>query len=190
MLSDGAPIDIQSMTRLKLRVVQLLGASGVLMRTSASRSLYYIQLGQFDEIPDLATPCIESLQLLLDATSRTDISVASMTGSGDENFSPVLIGSPFIDVVLHIVNSVPNLLDIPFLTLKFMVHMLTIIIYKHDLEVNPLRHLRELLRKAVRKVTDIIHSDGSLELRQLSLSVCQAYIKHCGQYVVANNFLV
>lgn len=190
MLSDGSSIDVHSLLKLKLRLAQLLGISGALWKPSANRSSSYIQLSQFNGIPDHASPCIEGLGFLLDATFRIGLSASSMMGNGDDNTTSVLIGSSFVDIILYLFDATTHILDLPFVTLKSLIHILTTVIYKHDLDVAPLRHLREPLRKAVRRVTSIVNSDTSLELRQLSLSVCHAYIRHCGHYAVAHNFLV
>lgn len=53
-----------------------------------------------------------------------------------------------------------------------------ILIYKHDFEAQALRYLQTGLRKAVSRAIEILlWDDTSYELRQLAMSVIQAFLK-------------
>ncbi|KAI9446343.1 hypothetical protein H4582DRAFT_1905062 [Lactarius indigo] len=62
-----------------------------------------------------------------------------------------------------------DLLDLPILTTKRLIECLLLVMYKHDMESLPLRHLQGNLRRAVRRL--------GYELRQLALTVAQTYVK-------------
>jgi hypothetical protein len=58
-----------------------------------------------------------------------------------------------------------------------MLESLMIVIYKHDLDAKPLKHLHGAMIRAVRRAMDLVSQDISYEVRQLALSVVQAYVK-------------
>jgi hypothetical protein len=73
--------------------------------------------------------------------------------------------------------TVEDICALPVLTMKNMLESLTIIIHKHDLDSRPLKHLPSHLRKALRRVLDLLLRDIGYEIKQLALSVIQACTK-------------
>jgi hypothetical protein len=84
-----------------------------------------------------------------------------------------------VDVLLALITGSEDLdfLNLPFLTIKRLIECLLVVMYKHDMGSRPLRHLQGNLRKAVRRVLNLVLSGISYELRQLCLTVAQTYIK-------------
>jgi hypothetical protein len=130
------------------------------------------------EIPQLAFPCINELLPVLDAHHPVNL---TLSGVGlhleNGNSSPLLVGSIFVDVSLGIFCTVKDLSQLPVLTVKSMLEALCVIIYKHDFESKILQHLQQNLRRAVMRALELMLQDISYELRQLALSVTQAFIK-------------
>lgn len=188
MIAEGIPIDVFSLLKIKLHLANLLGYPDAQLVPAPSGHSFHIECGQLGEIAELTLPCIDGLMALLDAFHHLDIPPSAMTGSEDDEPSKLLVGSIFVDVILSLFNQIDDFATLPFLTAKALLQSLTIIVYKHDLESRPLHHLRDNLRKAIRKATDLLLLDISYELRQLALSVCQAYLKRWPFY--ASNILM
>ncbi|KAF9464728.1 hypothetical protein BDZ94DRAFT_1255766 [Collybia nuda] len=179
MIADGIAVDSFTLLKLKIHLVQVAGFGGVSAIPSQGGHSFYIQFGEAKEIPDLALPCISSLLPVLDAYHYINLSPSNMAGANehDDRPSPVLVGSIFVDVLLTLFCTVRDLPSLPPLTLKIMLETLCVIIYKHDFESRPLRHLQQLLRRAVLRAQDVLAQDASFEIRQLALSATQAFIK-------------
>ncbi|KAG5220464.1 Protein kinase delta type [Salix suchowensis] len=64
-----------------------------------------------------------------------------------------------------------------------LVEGLGIMIHKQDFEERPMRHLQQPLRKAVHRLHEVLLGEGSYEVRQLALSVTQAFIKKCPTFM-------
>ena len=107
-----------------------------------------------------------------------------MTGrAGDDVNCNVLVGSAFVDLALAAFDSAADMGKAPVLALKALLENVVIVFYKHDLESRALRHLQHAARRAVLRVLELLVEDISYELRQLCLSVVQAFISRCYEFM-------
>ena len=183
MISSGINVDLLTLLKLKSRLVHTLGFSGVAaVPSSAGQTAGQIFYVAFEHKRTTAwdvSPCIDELFSVLDASHPFSIVASAMTESLAPNDAPVplLVGSIFVDVLLALITGSEDLLDMPFLTAKRLVESLLVVMYKHDMESQPLRHLQGSLRRAVVRVLSLVPTGLSYELRQLSLTAAQTYIK-------------
>lgn len=177
MIADGIAIDLFSFLKIKYHMVALLGFEGAGLVPAPSGHTFHVQFGEISGVNEYSLPCIQGLMVLMDAYRPFEISPSAITGAEDDTPSKLLVGSLVVDVVISLFNKVQDLTTLPALHLKTLFRTIIIIIYKHDFESAPLRHLREPLRRAVRRTSDLLISDLSYELRQLVLSVVQSYMK-------------
>jgi hypothetical protein len=179
MIADRILIDSSVLLKLKAHLVQIVGFGDISVTSSPSGHSFHIRFGEVSEIPELSLPCVHGLLPVLDAYHTVDLPHFSMVGANEQDERPLslLVGSVFVDVALAIFCTVRQLLTLPVLTSKAILETLCVIIYKHDFESQALRHLQQTLRRAVLRALDIMSQDINYELRQLALSVVQAFIK-------------
>jgi hypothetical protein len=179
MITDGIVIDGSSLLQLKVHLVRIIGFGDISVTSSPSGHSFHIQFGEVSDIPELSLPCMHYLLAVLDAYHTVDLPYFAIIGANeqDERLLSLLVGSVFVDVALAIFCTVRDLSGLPVLALKALLEALRVIIYKHDFESRALRHLQQSLRRAVLRALDILSQDVSYELRQLALSVVQAFIK-------------
>jgi hypothetical protein len=179
MISDGIAPDSFTLLKLKIHLVQVLGFSDISAVPSQSGHSFHVQFGEVKEIPELALPCISALLPVLDAYHPTDLAPSAMAGTNEHDDKPssLLVGSIFVDVSLAMFCTVRDFSSLPLLTFKCILETLCVVMYKHDFESRALRHLQQSLRRAVLRALDILSQDTSYEIRQLALSVTQAFIK-------------
>ncbi|KIY43409.1 hypothetical protein FISHEDRAFT_10379, partial [Fistulina hepatica ATCC 64428] len=179
MLSDSILIDLASLVRVKYHLAELLGFSNVAVVQSGQTSI--IQYGDFVELPEVAYTCISELMPVIDAYTMVELpsSLIASTPFDDEQVAKVLIGAAFVDLLLNLVSSmeVDDLSKLPVLTLKSLLEMIGIIVYKYDFDSKGLKYLQSALRKSVARVAELLLQELSYELRQIALSVTQAFIK-------------
>ncbi len=189
MIADGLDVYIFALLKLKFLLVRLLGFKDAsLVPTSSGRS-FYVRFSQLTKLNTFAYPCLDNLMPVLDASFPFELAPAAMGGPYAEDEMPVtlLIGSAFVDVVLDVFVQLQDLAFLHALTLKNLLKTLLIVIYKHDFDSKSLRHLHSNLRTADRKTLDLLLAERylSYELRQLALSICQAFIKRW-PYIIGN----
>lgn len=179
MISNGINIDIIAILRIKDHVVRVLGFRDVFVVPTTSGRSFHVRFSGLDDIPEPADACVNDLLLLFDSSKAYDVPPSAIGGpyAEDETPHPLLVGSVFVDVLLDLIIHVKAITRLPFITLKNMLRSLIIVIHKHDFDSKPLRHLQGNLRKATRRTLDILLADTSYELRQLVLSMSQAFIK-------------
>lgn len=181
MAADGIPIDIFSLLKLKDQVVRAFGFQDIVVVPSPNGHTFHIRFGIVPRIPPAVCSCVPDLMLILDSPRAFDLSCSAMGGPNveDATLFPSLVGSAFVDVLLRLVIELDNLTSLPPLALKGLLKSLIIVIHKHDFDSKPLRHLQQELRNAVRRCLTLLQNETqvSLELRQMCLSVCQAFIK-------------
>lgn len=179
MIADGIPIDSFALLKIKGHLANVIGFRDVSSVPSQVGRLFQIQFGEIKEINDIAFPCVNQLLAVMDAPHRVEIppSVMANTNDLDERPVPVLAGSALVDVFLSMFYSVNDPSSIPILTCKNMLETLCIIIYKHDFESRVLKHLQQALRRAVIRALDYLELDISYDLRQLALSIVNAFVK-------------
>lgn len=175
LIADGIAIDTFTLLKLKLHLVEIMDFSDIAAIPSHHGQPFYVQFGEVEEIPEIALPCVGELLQVLDSSHTVESTPSG--GSHDGKGNPTLVGSAFVDVSLAIFSSVKETMALPTLTVKSMLEALCIIIYKHDFENIALRHLQPNLRKAVVGSLHLMLQDVSYELRQLALSVAQAFVK-------------
>ncbi|EAU88627.2 hypothetical protein CC1G_12019 [Coprinopsis cinerea okayama7 len=185
MLSDGMEIDAFSLLKIKVQLVRILGFREVSVVPIHDTAYFEIQHGDALGIPDIAYPCLDYLVPLVDAPHKVELP-AAITGSsyeqthGSTNF---LVGYMFIDVVFNLVGTLERLESLPVLSLKALLESVYIIVNKHDFEVFPARSFQPLLRKAVVRIVDLISKNVNYEVRQLALTVTQAFLKRCFSFL-------
>ncbi|TFK29961.1 hypothetical protein FA15DRAFT_684259 [Coprinopsis marcescibilis] len=181
LLSDGMEIDFFSLLKIKVQLVKILGFSQVQVIPMQNSSAFHIHFEEAMNIPAIASPCLEYLVPLIDAahTIKMSFSIAPQE-TGTTN---VLVGYVFIDVILKLVNTVDKLESLPVLNLKCMLEALYIILHKHDFEVYPAKPLQPLLLRTVGRVIELVSSNINYEVRQLALTVIQAFLKRCFAFI-------
>ncbi|KAF7976726.1 hypothetical protein HWV62_5909 [Athelia sp. TMB] len=179
MIASGGNIDIFSILKIKFHLAQVLGFSDVTIVPASNGHAFHVRLGQFGDLPESGLPCITYLPAVFDAAHPFELAPTAMGGnySDDETTFSMLVGSIFVDVLLHTFVEMPELATLPVLAVKSMLESLMIILYKHDLDVKPLKHLYVVLVKAVRRALELVQDELCYEIRQLALSVVQAFIK-------------
>jgi hypothetical protein len=177
MIADGVPIDIFSLLRVKFHLAVALGFTGASLVPAQSGHSFHVQLGEMQKYNDYALACIDGLLLLLDANRVFALPISAMTGTEDDSTVDLLIGSAMIDLFLGVFNDEGSMLKLPVLTQKVLLQSMAVVVLKHEMDRPPLIHLQNQLRRAIRKITDLLPMDISYELRHLCLSVLQATLK-------------
>ncbi|KAH7871820.1 uncharacterized protein C8R40DRAFT_1256268 [Lentinula edodes] len=175
MIAEGIRIDYNDLLRIKQHVAQILGFADVHAIPAANGHSFFVEFGDCKSIPSVAYPCISHLFVLLDAHHPLLITDAELQGFVNDRAWPLLVGSPYVDILLHLFDS--EIHELPGLTLKSLLESLGVIIYKHNIENVYLRHLQPQLKRAVSRVQEIMLKDIDYECRQVALSVLQSYIK-------------
>ncbi|KAI0306458.1 hypothetical protein B0F90DRAFT_1808156 [Multifurca ochricompacta] len=165
MIGSGIGIDLLNLLKLKKHLVLILGFVGVSTVPAPASQVFYVT---FEHTRVTA----HDLLSVLDASQPFSLFASAMTESSPPNDAPtsLLVGSIFVDVLLALITGSDDLLDLPYLTTKRLIECLLVVI-------RPLRHLQGHLRKAVRRVLNLVPTGLSYELRQLALTVVQTYIK-------------
>jgi hypothetical protein len=180
MISSGIDINILTLLRLKKHLVHILGFSNISTLSTPTSQVFCVVFEHTRHTDRDVSACMDELLSVLDAPHPFSVVASAMTESLPPNDAPasLLVGSIFVDVLLAlIIGSEEDLLNLPFLTIKRLIECLLVVMYKHDMGSRPLRHLQGNLRKAVRRVLNLVLTGISYELRQLCLTVAQTYIK-------------
>ncbi|KAI0093920.1 hypothetical protein BDY19DRAFT_989447 [Irpex rosettiformis] len=179
MIADGIVIDVFSLLRLKEQILEVIGYQNVTLVPSATGHTFHVQFGGIKMISRWADPCIVDLMGILDSSQTYTISCAEMGGPfiGDDAPWSLLIGSPFIDVILGIFINATGLTSLAPLTLKGLLQCHMIIVQKHDFESKPLKHLQADLRESARRLLALVTDQQylSLEQRQLALAAIRLF---------------
>lgn len=184
MVADGIPIDAFTLMKIKVQVIQMVGFKQVTFLSSPNSRLFRVQFGELPEIEEVAIPCIEALTSVLDSHHILDLPGSVLGPAYDEDrTSRFLVGAVFIDVSLAILSTTRELISLPVLTLKSILEGLYIIIHKYDLEHKAFIHLQPSVRRAVLRSLEFINQDISFEIRQLALSVTQAFLRSCHTFM-------
>lgn len=182
MIADGLSIDVSSALKLKNHTLSLLGFKDVsLISSGVSGHSFYVRSSGIETITSWSYPCLSDLVLVFDSPHPLSVAPSAMGSPYAEDETPtrLLVGSVFIDLILDIFIHAQGLETLPPLTLKNLLKAMVIVVYKHDFDSKPLRHLQGNLRKAVRRILDLLVDPAILnyELRHLCLTICQAFIK-------------
>ena len=122
---------------------------------------------------------------MFDAHYHVELLPSSMMGhiAQDDRPASILVGSVFVDLFLAMFSAIRDFTSLPLLTLKGLLETLCVIVYKHDFENKVQRHLQQPLRRAVSRVLDLLSEAISYDIRQLALSLVQAFIKRCHTFM-------
>ncbi|KAJ6630829.1 hypothetical protein B0H10DRAFT_1938967 [Mycena sp. CBHHK59/15] len=172
MIADGISINAFALHKIKVYLSKALGFNDITVTPSANGQTYDVRFGDASHIPDASLPCVNELLAVLDAPHSINADLPGL----DAPSSSLLVGSTLVDVSLNLFCT-GDLLSLPILTLKSMVESLGVIIYKHNFEHRQMKHLQPTLRRAVLRALELMLDDISYEIRQLALSVTQAFIK-------------
>jgi hypothetical protein len=176
MISSGINIDLSTLLKLKKHLVHDLGFVNV---SNVPGQGFHVAFEHIRITTRDVSPCMDELLSVLDAPHPFHLVASAMTESLSPSDTPaaLLVGSIFVDVIFALITGSEDLVDLPFLTTKRLLECLLVVMYKHDLESQPLRHLQGNLRRAVLRVLNLVPTGLSYELRQLALTVAQTYIK-------------
>ena len=179
MIGSGISIDLPTLLQLKKHLVHTLGFSNISTVRTPGSQLLCVTFDYTRTTVHDASPCMDELLTVLDASHPFSLVASAMTDSLPLNDAPasLLIGSIFVDIPLALITGAEVLVDLPILTTKRLIECLLIVMYKHDMESLPLRHLQGNLRRAVRRALNLVPTKLGYELRQLSLTVAQTYVK-------------
>ena len=180
-MADGVAIDSPTLLRIKFHLAQTIGFTTVSAVSPLNGHSFNVEFKDFDEIPSIALPCIGQFFRVFDAHYVVELLPSSMIGhtAQDERSAPILVGSVFVDLFLAMFSAIRDFTSLPLLTFKGLLETLCVIIYKHDFENKVQRHLQQPLRRAVSRVLDVLSEAISYDIRQLALSLVQAFIKRC-----------
>ncbi|KAF4603665.1 hypothetical protein EYR38_004080 [Pleurotus pulmonarius] len=182
MISDGILVDNQTLMKVKLHLLHALGFDGVSTVTTADGHNFDVRFNEVRVIDPHMYPLVTELVAVLDSHHKLwQVSTVSAPQNGSSSYG--LVGAVFSDVFIRIFSTLDDLAEIPVMVLKGLVEGLGIIIHKQDFEERAMRHLQQPLRKAVNRLHEVLLSDGSYEVRQLALSVTQAFIKKCSAFM-------
>ncbi|EJD06034.1 uncharacterized protein FOMMEDRAFT_119510 [Fomitiporia mediterranea MF3/22] len=193
MIADGVSIDIFSYLKIKMQLVALFGFSEASLVPAPSGHSFHVQFGELKALNSSALPCIQGLMTLLDAYRLYDVAPSAMIASGaeDDTTYPVLVGSIVVDVFLGVFQyMLESFSDFPYPQAKMMLQSFIIVIYKHDVEAIPLRHLRESVRRTVKRVSYLLSQEIGSDLKQLVLTALQAYRRRWLNYASSRDLLV
>ncbi|KAH9180668.1 hypothetical protein EDB89DRAFT_1920409 [Lactarius sanguifluus] len=179
MIGSGISIDLPNLLKLKKHLVRILGFSNISTVRAPGSHLFYVAFDHTKITAYDVSPCMDELLTVLDASHPFSLVASAMTESLPPNDAPasLLVGSIFVDIPVALITGSEDLLDLPTLTTKRLIECLLLVMYKHDMESLPLRHLQGNLRRAVRRVLNLVPTELSYELRQLALTVAQTYVK-------------
>lgn len=179
MISSGIDVDLLTMLRLKKHLVRILGFSNVSTVSAPASQVFYVTFEHRISTDRDVSSCMDELLSVLDASRPFSVVASAMAESPPSDDAPasLLVGSIFVDVFLALITGSEDLLDLPFLTTKRLIECLLVVMYKHDMGSRPLRHLQGSLRKAVRRILNLVPTRINYELRQLCLTVAHTYIK-------------
>ncbi|THH33844.1 hypothetical protein EUX98_g253 [Antrodiella citrinella] len=182
MIADGLEIDVSSALKLKGHAYSLIGFRDVSPASAGPNGhSFYVKAGKLAEITSWSHPCLSDLTLLFDSAHPLLIAPSAMGSPNSEDDTPtrLLVGSVFADLMFEIFIQARDLESLPPITLKNLLKAMVIAVYKQDFDSKPLRHLQASLRRAVRRILDLLVDPAGLnyESRQLCLTVCQAFIK-------------
>jgi hypothetical protein len=175
MIGSGISIDLPTLLKLKKHLVHVLGFSNISTVRSPGSQLLCVTFDHTRTTVHDASPCMDELLTVLDASHPFSLVASAMTQSLPPNDAPasLLIGSIFVDIPLALITGSEDLLNLPILTTKRLIECLLIVMYKHDMESLPLRHLQGNLRRAVRQALNLVPTKLGDELRQFALTVAQ-----------------
>lgn len=181
MISDGILVDNQTLMKVKLHLLQALGFDGVSTVTTADGHNFDVRFNEVRVMDAHMYPLVTELVAVLD--SHHKFWQTSTVNAPQNGSSYGLVGTVFSDILIRIFSTLDDLTSIPVMVLKGLVEGLGIIIHKQDFEERPMRHLQQPLRKAVHRLHEVLLGEGSYEVRQLALSVTQAFIKKCPTFM-------
>lgn len=177
MIADGIAINSFDLQKIKAALVKALGFADVVVTPSTTGQSINVQFGDAQHIPDVYLPCVTELLSVLDAPHTVCLEASGV----DAVSSTYLVGSTLVDVALNLLCT-GDLFSLPILTLKGLVESLGVCIYKHDFEHKRMKHLQPMLRRAVLRALELMLDDVSYEIRQVTLSTTQAFIKRWPAY--------
>ncbi|KAJ6596919.1 hypothetical protein DFH09DRAFT_972654 [Mycena vulgaris] len=177
MIADGIPINAFDLQKVKVALSKAFGFADITVTPSNNGQSFDVQFGDAQHIPEASLPCVNELLSVLDAPHVINLEPPGV----EPTLSTFLVGSTLVDVSLNLFCT-GDLLSLPILTLKSMVESLGVIIYKHDFEHRRMKRLQPTLRRAVLRALELMLDDISYEIRQLTLSVTQAFIKRWPAY--------
>lgn len=188
MIADGLSFEVSSALKLKGHALTLFGFRDVnLVSGGPLGNTFYVRHGGIINLASWSHPSLGDLALLFDASHHLLVTPSAMGSPFAEDDTPsrLLTGSIFVDIILDIFAQVQDIESLPPITLKNLLKAMVIVIYKHDFDSRPLRHLQASLRRAVRRIMDLFVDPVCLnyELRQLCLTVCQSFIKAWPSFV-------
>lgn len=179
MIAEGAPIDVFSLLKIKLQLAILLGFSSASLIPAANGQSFYVNHGDLVNINPASSSCFSIMMTLLDSRKLFELPASAMTVAvaiEDDTPSQVLVGSAFLDIFFNVlICAVESRADISNQGLKTLLQSASIAMYKHDIDSSPLRHLRDLMRRAVKALSDILVEDVGHELKQLAFTGILAF---------------
>ncbi|KAL0946866.1 hypothetical protein HGRIS_013032 [Hohenbuehelia grisea] len=180
LIASGLCTSHSTLLKVKFYLVRALGFLDVSVATAVDGSISRIDFIAVEEMKESVYPCIKELCSVLDASHSLPEPLPTQVFTVEQRNAPaLLVGSAFADVAIALIVSIKDFNVIPVLTLKSTIEALAIIIYKHDLLDKRLEHLQLPLRKAMQPILELLHADGSYEVRQMALSVVQMFVRNC-----------
>ncbi|KAF8522278.1 hypothetical protein BU17DRAFT_44873 [Hysterangium stoloniferum] len=177
LLADGAEVDLINILKIKHTLAKLLGFTSASLTPTANGQSFYIQLGETHGLVDLGFSSINPLMRVLDAPNQITLSASSMGATLNEVPAPGLIGDVFVDIIARLWENSPNMTSLPYAVLRGLLECMNLVIAKHDLNGPPLKHLDDVISKAIKNITDLLDATSSYDIRHLSLTVMFAYLQ-------------
>ena len=185
MVADGVKVDPFTLLKIKVQFIRLMGYADLVVRPTLDPNTLHIQYGEVTDVPEIAYPAIEGLRPLIDAAYTIDMPALTWGGyhEQEERTISVLVGFIFIDLVLTLISTYENLESLPVSPLKALLEAVYVVIHKVNLEMQPGRSLQNLLRQAIERIVQLAPKNVNYEIRQLALTVVQAFCKTCSTII-------
>lgn len=180
MIADGVHIEPIILLKIKVQLIRLFGFADLTVTPAQDASALYIQYGAVDDIPEVSHPCLDALVSVVDASHTVDMPTFAwgVYQEQDARTISVLVGYTFVDVLLNLLSS-DELESMPVLPLKNLLEAIYIILHKTDFDAPPARGLQPLLRRAMDRIIELAPKNLNYEVRQLALTVIQAFSRRC-----------
>ncbi|KDQ07904.1 hypothetical protein BOTBODRAFT_180257 [Botryobasidium botryosum FD-172 SS1] len=180
MIADGIRADMLVLLKIKQHLVKVLGFVDSEAPEPALEGAAEAHFGRLTSIREASFLCTNGILRVLDAPTFSESSSTSTLPPNVPNSGPTapLIGAVLVDVVLAVIVSA-DLVALPYTEIRTWLEALIIIICKHNVQHSALRHLAGQLTQAAKHVTDLALVDLSYDLRQLAISVAQAFLQRC-----------
>ncbi|GJJ12125.1 hypothetical protein Clacol_006366 [Clathrus columnatus] len=176
MITNKIGISLESLVHVKFITVRFLGFSSARRIPTPNGQLFYVQLGEIDKLDDYACGIIQPLLRLLDASYKLRLP-ASLLGHWNQDLGDALLGTLFVDSIAKIWEFPQIVQGLPYVSVRGLLESLLVIVVKHDIGSNVLKHLDEAICTSIKAVADLIFLNSNYDIRQLCFAVLSMFLQ-------------